>query len=222
MRRFTGRMVFIFGEIHYGYLWIFPKPDHLTIGIGALHPKPGELQKILKRVMTRYGIDFDVSRLHGHPIPIFTHRERVSSARTLLVGDAAGLADPLSGEGIRFAIKSGRLAAEAILSNKPEQYTQNLYRSIGLNHRRTMLISMSFYFIQNPYLILGTPNPFSTQGVVDMLADHRSTAGFILRGLFTLPVFAVTELTACFLRYLGKADLSKQLRAMIYPKDVNA
>jgi len=221
MRWFEQRMVFIFGKIHYGYLWIFPKHDHLTIGIGALHPKAGELQRTLKEVMSRYGISLEGVTLHGHPIPIYTHHEAVSTARTLLVGDAAGLADPLSGEGIRFAIKSGRLAAESILSGRPQNYPRDLHRLIGLSHRLTMLFSMSFYFFQAPFLFLGTPNPFSTQAVVEMLADRMTTTEFILLGFFTLPIFAGTELAARFLSRLGQIRLSERLRAWIYPKDVS-
>ena len=221
MQRFDQRMLFIFGEIHYGYLWIFPKHDHLTIGIGALHPKPGELQKTLKVVMSHYGISLEATPLYGHPIPIYTRRERLSSPRTLLVGDAAGLADPLSGEGIRFAIKSGRLAAESILSGRSKDYSRALYRNIGLNHHLTMLISLSFYYFQTPYLFLGTPNPFSTQAVVEMLADRMTAAQFILFGFFTLPIFFSTELAARALRWLGQIRLSERLRNRIYPEDVS-
>jgi hypothetical protein len=139
----------------------------------------------------------------------------------LLVGDAAGLADPLSGEGIRFAIKSGRLAAETILSGHPERYAKDLFRTIGLNHRLTMLISLSFYFLQDPFLFFGTPNPFCTQGVVEMLADRMTTLEFFLVGIITLPIFWGTELTARFLRRLGHARLSERIRAWVYPQDVS-
>ena len=223
MRQFEKRLVFIMGEINRGYMWIFPKPDHLTIGIGALHPKPGQLQNTLKKVMGRYGINLDNNtRLRGHPIPIYTHRERVTSRRTLLVGDAAGLVDPFSGEGIRFAIKSGRLAAESIISEHPERYSKAVYRVIGLNHILTLLLSILFYFIPDPFVFLGTPNPFSTQGVVDMLADRMTTTEFIFLSFFTLPVFVGTELIARSLHRLGHAQLSDRIRAWVYPDDVSA
>ena len=221
MRQFEQRMVFIFGEIRYGYLWIFPKSDHLTIGIGALHPKHGELQKKLKDVMQRYGILLDNASLRGHPIPIYTRRERVASARTLLVGDAAGVVDPLSGEGIRFAIKSGRLAAESILSGNPQGYAKALYQDIGLNHLLTKWFSILFYIVPDLFLFFGTHNPFSTQGVVDMLSDRMTMIEFILFSFFTLPVFIGTELTARFLRRLGQGHLSDRLRTNIYPEDVS-
>jgi geranylgeranyl reductase family protein len=221
-RRFGQEIVFIFGEIHYGYLWIFPKPNHLSIGIGALHPKPGELQATLKRVMARYGISLENVPLRGHPIPIFTRFERVASRRVLLAGDAAGLADPLSGEGIRFAIKSGRLAAESILRGQPQHYARDLFWSIGLNHRLTMAISILFYLYQFPFLFLGTPNPFSTQAVVEMLADRKTAFRFILDGLMTLPIFLSTEVTARLFEHFGSSNLASKIRAAVYPKDVSA
>jgi geranylgeranyl reductase family protein len=221
MERFGQQLVFLFGDIHYGYLWIFPKPDHLTIGIGALHPRPGELQTVLRQVMARYGISLAGVPLRGHPIPIYTRPERLVSRRTLLTGDAAGLADPLSGEGIRFAIKSGRLAAEAILSGELRRYPRRLYRSIGIHHRLTTLISLSFYFFQFPFVFLGTPNPFSTQGVVEMLADRQTALGFLLQGFITLPIFAFTELAARFFHRLGHLDLARALRARMYPPNVS-
>ena len=105
LQRFAGRPVFIFGKIRLGYLWIFPKADHLSVGIAALHPRRGELQATLRRVMHAYDIDLDGLPLHGHPIPLYSGRERIATRRTLLAGDAAGLADPLSGEGIRYAVQ---------------------------------------------------------------------------------------------------------------------
>jgi len=89
--RFADKPMFIFGEVATGYLWIFPKSDHLSVGIGALHPKPGELQSTLDRAMTHYGISISGQPRKGHPIPIYNRREPISTHRTLLVGDAAGL-----------------------------------------------------------------------------------------------------------------------------------
>jgi hypothetical protein len=137
------------------------------------------------------------------------------------VGDAAGLADPFSGEGIRFAIKSGRLAAESILSAHPEQYSKRLYKAIGLSHSLTSLISLAFYFFQEPFLFFGTPNPFSTHGIVEMLADRMTVTTFILYGMFTLPVFIGTELIAWFLHRFGLKNISNRLRAFIYPEAVS-
>ena len=81
---------------------------------------------------------------------------------------------------------------------------------------------MTFYFCQDLLLFLGSPNPFSTQGIVDMLADHRTTAGFFFYSALTLPLFIATELVSHIFRRLGYAHLSDRIRARVYPQDVSA
>ena len=68
MHQFAGTPTFIFGETRLGYLWIFPKATHLSVGIAALHPKQGELQATLQRVMARYSIP-----LQGVPLTLQDH-----------------------------------------------------------------------------------------------------------------------------------------------------
>jgi flavin-dependent dehydrogenase len=217
MRVYGHRPVFIFREIHQGYIWIFPKADHLSVGIAALHPKRGELQATLKRVMARFGISLENVPMHGHPIPIYSRREAISTRRALLVGDAAGLVDPFSGEGIRYAIKSGKLAAQAILADKPEQYPGLIYRQIGLGHSLSMIEARIFFRLERYCLRLGAPNPFTTQAIVDLLADRATTIEVMLRAIITLPVFAATEAIAALAGRLGGPASSRRVRAAIYP-----
>lgn len=219
-RRFAGQMVFIFGEIWHGYLWIFAKGERLSVGIGALRPRPGQLQSTLERVMAGYGISLAGAEMHGHPIPIYVRSERLSTARCLLAGDAAGVADPFSGEGIRFAIKSGRMAAEAILRGDLRGYTPRLRRSIGWSHLLSIPVALAYYDLEWLFLFFGMENPFCTAAIVDMLADRISVAEFVLFGIFTLPLFALTEVAAAFLRLFRRPDWAKRLRELVYPADV--
>ncbi|HLF01096.1 MAG TPA: geranylgeranyl reductase family protein, partial [Anaerolineales bacterium] len=155
MRRFNDTLWFIFGDIHLGYAWIFPKANHLSVGIAALHPAHGELQTALARMAARYGLSLDGVQLRGHPIPIYTRREPIATRRALLVGDAAGLADPFTGEGIRLAIKSGRLAAQAILAGSPQQYPGMIYRQIGMCHLWGLGLAHIFFQFQRAFFTLG-------------------------------------------------------------------
>ncbi len=193
-QRFKDRSLFIFGEIAMGYLWIFAKAGHLSVGIGALHPKPGELQTVLARVMAGYDISIAGLPLHGHPIPIYTGREKLSTARTLLVGDAAGLVDPLSGEGIRFAIQSGRMAAEAILSGNIAQYESLIQRQIGRRHRFALGLSQIVYRYPRACFALIAGNPLAKQALTDLLSDRCGLAGFLLRLMASIPVFLFSKL----------------------------
>lgn len=216
MQAFAGSPLFIFGEIRSGYLWIFPKDNHLSVGIGALHPRPGTLQTTLKRVMARYDIALEDTDFRGHPIPIYTRHEPIATRRTLLVGDAAGLVDPLTGEGIRLAVKSGRLAAEAILSGHPEHYPGTIYRKIGIGH--TFGLSLAWVFYRFPRLCfeLGVRNPFASLAFANMLADEADYPQVILLLMGTLPLYLVIEILSRLIGTVGGDRRRQQLQSVIY------
>jgi flavin-dependent dehydrogenase len=190
--RFAENPVLIFGDLAVGYLWIFPKKNHLSVGIGALRPKPGELQSVLRRVMQRYGIPLNGDQ-HGHPLPIYVRREQLHTARTFLVGDAAGVVDPLTGEGIRFAIKSGRMAAQAILAHDPQQYARRLRQTIQRNHGQARFWAYLFYGIPRFYFEIGLRNPFASHALLQMLNDEIGYGKVFLKIISTFPMFLATK-----------------------------
>jgi geranylgeranyl reductase family protein len=192
-QRFKEAPVFIFGEIDMGYLWIFPKAEHLSVGIGALRPQPGELQGTLRRVMEQYQVPIQGLPMHGHPVPIYTRREKISTARTLLVGDAAGLVDPLNGEGIRYAVQSGRLAAEALLAEKIGQYEKRIHRQIGRSHRVNWLVAQIAYRHQGAFFELFMHNPFARRAFSDSFSEKSSQRALMLRLLGSLPPYLVMK-----------------------------
>ena len=194
--RFAENPIFIFGEIGTGYIWIFPKADHLSIGIGGLKPKPGELQSVLEHVMQRFGIPIQRQAGHGHPVPIYGQGEPLNTHRSLLVGDAAGLVDPFTGEGIRFAIKSGRLAAQAILLDLPESYTTRVNQSIGRNLRMGNVMRQVFYRFQNTWFELALRNPEVSRALVDMFADRIGYGRLLLTIATTFPRSMFTKKVA--------------------------
>ncbi|HEX5478892.1 MAG TPA: geranylgeranyl reductase family protein [Dehalococcoidia bacterium] len=96
-----------------GYGWVFPKGDHLNIGVGGWKSVGPTLRKRLARLCAYYG--FDERRLfgfRGYQLPLRRDGVPITRGAAALVGDAACLVDPLSGEGIWAAFVSGRLAAE--------------------------------------------------------------------------------------------------------------
>jgi geranylgeranyl reductase family protein len=196
LRRFANRPLLIFGEIGVGYLWIFPKANHLSVGIGALNPGRGQLQSVLRRVMNRFGISIDDQPLSGHPLPIYSRRETIGTQRSLLAGDAAGLIDPFTGEGIRFAIKSGRLAAEAILSGKPERYTALVEKEIGRNHRFGAALTNVFYRYPRPSLELALRNPVLSYALMDMIADRIGYGRLLFKVIGSSPRFLLSKKAA--------------------------
>ena len=216
VRRFGEALWFIFGDVRLGYAWIFPKADHLSVGIAALHPAHGELQAALARVAARYGLSLNGVQLRGHPIPIYTRREPIAAARALLVGDAAGLADPFPGEGIRLAIKSGRLAAQAILSGHPEQYPALIHQDIGVCHTFGLGLAWLFYHFPRLCFALGAPNPFITRAFADMLADRADYPLIILQIAGSLPIYLLTEGVAALAGWLGGSERREKVRSLVY------
>jgi geranylgeranyl reductase family protein len=219
LRTYARRPLFLFGAIRWGYVWIFPKADHLSVGVAALRPKRGELQAVLGREMARRGIDISRGARHGHIIPLYTRPRPVATNRILLVGDAAGLVDPLTGEGIRFALKSGRLASQALAKEAPGRYAGSLFRKIGLSHSFGIPLSAIFYLIPPLCFALGVSNPFATQAFVDLLSDKAGYPQVIFRLFATLPAFAATEGLSALLDSLGPAGRGERLRTTIYGFD---
>jgi len=110
----TGRLVLESGSIRGGYAWSFPKADHLNIGIGGWIDEGPELRVQLAAFCRRLGVDPDaLEPLRGHRLPLRAFRSRLATTNACVVGDAAGLVDPLTGDGIYESFLSGRLAAEA-------------------------------------------------------------------------------------------------------------
>lgn len=103
------------GGLSGGYGWVFPKGDHLNIGVGGWKFAGFTLRPKLAELSRRYGFDPDtLTDLRGHHLPLREAGSPVVSGSTLLVGDAAGLVDPLSGEGIHMALTSAHMAADAV------------------------------------------------------------------------------------------------------------
>ncbi|MCI0820025.1 MAG: geranylgeranyl reductase family protein [Chloroflexi bacterium] len=99
-----------------GYGWVFPKGDHLNIGVGAWKYAGFTLRPKLFELARRHGFPrSSVENLRGHHLPVRVPGSPIARGGVAVVGDAAGLVDPLSGEGIHMAFASGRLAAEQAL-----------------------------------------------------------------------------------------------------------
>jgi geranylgeranyl reductase family protein len=133
-----------YGALKRGYAWVFPKGDHLSVGAGVFQPErlPNSTESIgaqLKEVVFRYleslAIPYSRTevRFHAHPIPLWGGREplHTRNGRILLVGDAAGLVNPMFGDGIYHAVRSGIVASECLLNGTPLGYTRRVHAEVA-------------------------------------------------------------------------------------------
>lgn len=110
-----------------GYGWVFPKGDHANLGVGGWGREGPRLRQHLDRLARAHGLSLDaLAELRGHRLPMRRLGTPAAHGRVLLVGDAAGLVDPLSGDGMYEAFVSAQLAADAILSGELDGYTHAL------------------------------------------------------------------------------------------------
>jgi len=114
-----------------GYIWSFPRADHLSVGICgrmARHTSR-ELRRFLDQFLAEERISPAGTRFYSHVLPspqTRTLHRPVSGANWALVGDAAALVDPITGEGLYYAIRSGDLLATAIIAERPADYPESV------------------------------------------------------------------------------------------------
>ena len=109
-------LTFDFGAVKNGYGWVFPKGDHLNVGLGYYGGPADEKlnrERLVTYVRQRLGTD-RVDHVVGRYLGVSTSDSACAYGRVLLAGDAAGLVDPLTAEGIYSAVVSGQAAASAI------------------------------------------------------------------------------------------------------------
>jgi geranylgeranyl reductase family protein len=113
--RYARRLVLELADIPGGYAWVFPKGDHANVGVGGWQSEGPKLRDHLRRACEAHGLDpTELEELRGHRLPLRRPGTRIAAQRALLVGDAAGLIDPVSGDGMFECFVSSRLAAGAI------------------------------------------------------------------------------------------------------------
>jgi geranylgeranyl reductase family protein len=100
------------GYVPGGYGWLFPKGDHANVGVGGWNSAGPHLRDHLRRVCERHGIEWSsLTEVRGHRLPMRGATTQVAAGRALAVGDAAGLVDPLSGDGMYEAFTSAHVAS---------------------------------------------------------------------------------------------------------------
>ncbi len=134
-----------------GYIWVFPRTDHVSAGIAA---KMGEtstakLRHQLEQWLADNNFRLDGARFYSHILPAFRAQTfdelQVSGEGWMMIGDSAGLVDPITGEGLYYALRSAELCAEALLSKDPVQYQARLGEEILPELKLAARVSQRFY-----------------------------------------------------------------------------
>jgi flavin-dependent dehydrogenase len=146
---------FDYGLIPFGYAWVFPKKEHLSIGAAFMKKTNQSLHTWLNKYFEILGIqekDILAREKHGYLIPLALRRNICCSGRVLIAGDALGLADPITAEGISYAIESGQLAAVALIKSRLESASARKTYNEKLNGLYKELNDAKFlsYFVFGP------------------------------------------------------------------------
>jgi flavin-dependent dehydrogenase len=146
-------------EIHYGrvpmgYSWVFPKRGCLSMGMGSWLSNASGLKESFSNFLKEKGIPGE-PKIKGGLIPLGGFTRPTVSDRVILAGDAAGYTDPFTGEGIRYAIASGRLAAATAVSLFSRGipltrvnlgiYERNCYQQFGSELKAALFTARMFY-----------------------------------------------------------------------------
>lgn len=176
-----------------GYFWLFPLEDgSFNIGFGMLSEAIAERKINLKKSLVDFIQEFPELKerfaniesdwqIEGFGLPLGTRKVALSGNRFLLCGDAASLIDPLSGDGIGYAMASGKYAAEHIIAHFPDRrfdaatnkhYDHAIYRDIGRKLKKsTRLLRISGRF------------PWLLNFAVSFLSKNNSVSGYLKKKL---------------------------------------
>jgi geranylgeranyl reductase family protein len=134
--RFAGTMTLELATIRGGYGWIFPKGDHVNVGVGGDESEGPTLRRELQTMCEAYGIDPEAATdTRGYRLPMRTAATQLVGGNAALIGDAAGLVDPFSGDGMYEAFVSAQLVTEAILAGDLSSYAAAVERRLTPLHR---------------------------------------------------------------------------------------
>ena len=135
------------GAARWGYGWVFPKTDTLTVGVAGLVRKNPDLKNSFYTFLGKICPEARDLKWKAHPIPFRNFMRRPGRQNVLLIGDAAGLVDPVTGEGIALAMQSASYAAQAIINaaaigdpkSAMEHYQKKYDKTVGfLSHAQWM------------------------------------------------------------------------------------
>ncbi|WP_019506349.1 geranylgeranyl reductase family protein [Pleurocapsa sp. PCC 7319] len=176
---------FDFGSLKNGFMWCFPKADGYSLSAAYVRNPKGKADE-LKKQLTKYAELFDLDPSQGqyteHPLNLWQQDRILHSDRALLVGEAAGIVDPLIGEGIRPAMFTGIKAAEAVSSaitgnaDALGDYTEIIQQEWGNNLAKADFLAGLFFKAPKIAYKLGVKRPAAGRLMGKILCGELSYA----------------------------------------------
>jgi geranylgeranyl reductase family protein len=174
------------GSMRGGYGWSFPKSDHFNVGCGGWRSEGSRLRSHLDALTSHYALDpATVSVTKGHHLPTRAPGRQIVRGRTLLVGDAAGLVDPMSGEGLHSAFVSGRIAARAVQlyceGRAPDlrHYEDAIEREIMTEIRAATELRDAYHFTPLVYVTAMRFNDYLRRSLCQIMLGQKTYEGFL-------------------------------------------
>lgn len=197
-----------YGAIPRGYAWIFPKANHLNIGAGVFHsryrdarqdPKArGEIQRTIFEYMDHLQIPYqrEALKFYAHPLPIWNGPEplHTTDGRLLLAGDAAGLINPVFGDGILHAVRSGVIAGNCVAEGKVHQYSDRIHAEFATNFDAARQLAFMFYRFPKLCSKYGVKHPKGTRLVTRLLSGDLEFTGILGRSIRRIGMGLVQDL----------------------------
>jgi geranylgeranyl reductase family protein len=181
------------GIVPGGYGWVFPKGDHANLGVGGWGSEGPRLRVHLDRLASSYDVNpHELTEVRGHRLPMRRLGAAAQRGQILLVGDAAGLVDPLSGDGMYEAFTSAQLAAEAILGDSLVTYTSML--SAALDRHATASWAAKRALDRHPRLVFAAARCPGVFGAVTRILCGELSHPADVRGIARGPLRLVARL----------------------------
>jgi flavin-dependent dehydrogenase len=134
-----------------GYIWVFPRADHVSAGIAGKmgETTTAELRFILEKWLAENSYSLNGAQFYSHILPSFSAQTfetlEVCGEGWAMIGDSAGLVDPITGEGLYYALRSAELCAHALLLGRPAEYQSHLREEVIAELRLAAKVSHRFY-----------------------------------------------------------------------------
>ena len=181
---------FDFGSLKNGFMWCFPKADGYSFSAAYVRNpkgKPDELKKQLTKYAEQFGLDASKGEYKEHPLNLWEKERTIHGDRALLIGEAAGIVDPLIGEGIRPAMYTGVKAAEAVNgalkgeANALSGYTETINAEWGANLAKADFLAGIFYKAPKIAYKVGVKRPAAGQLMGKILCGELSYSQIVER-----------------------------------------